>query len=441
MIAILAQSATDAEGSNLGLSLALVGFLVILNAAFAGSEIALVSLREGQISRLGERGRAGRALAQLAHDPNRFLSTIQIGITLAGFLASATATVTLAGQLAGPLSFFGDAAPAVAILLVTAILTFIQLVLGELAPKRLALQRAESWSLLAARPLAFLARISAPAVWVLTYSTNAVVRLLGGDPTRNREEVTEEELRDLVAAQQSFSIDQRRIISGAFEIDERSLREVLVPRLQVLAVDENDETMEVVSRFVATGHSRAPVYRGNLDDVMGVVHLRDVVGQQGPVGQYARPAMVLPETVGVLDALRRLQHEREQLAIVVNEHGATEGIVTVEDLLEEIVGEIYDEFDPEFNPADARGVQREEDGSLTMPGSFPMHDLPDIQVILPEGDYATIAGLILERLGHIPEPGESLELGGWHIEVLVRDGNAIGRIRLRPLTDAERSAQ
>jgi putative hemolysin len=321
----------------------------------------------------------------------------------------------------------------VAIVVVTTILTFVTLVLGELAPKRLALQRAERWSLLAARPLAVLARVSAPAVWLLTRSTDLVVRLLGADPQRGRQEVTEEELRDLVATQPAFSAEQRRIISGAFEIDERTLREILVPRLQVLAFDERTDTREVVAQLVAASHTRAPVHRGDLDDVVGIVHVLDVVADTGPVGRHVRPATVLPETVGVLDALRRLQAEREQMAIVVNEHGTTEGIVTLEDLLEEIVGEIYDEFDRDLNRSDLRAVVHEPDGSLILPGSFPVHDLHQLGVSLPEGDYATVAGLVLGRLGRIPEPGDRLEAEGWRMEVLERQGNAIGRVRLTPL--------
>ncbi len=439
MDAVLAQSA-PAGGQSVGLLLALVGVLVVVNALLAGTETALVSLREGQITRLEQRGRAGRALARLARDPNRFLSTIQIGITLAGFLASATAAVSLAEPLVPYLSFFGTAARPAAIVLVTAALTFVTLVLGELAPKRIALQRAERWGLAAARPLALFARVTAPAVWVLTKSTDLVVRVFGGDPGARGEEVTEEEIRDLVATQQAFSPAQRTIIDGAFEIAERTLREVLVPRLQVTAVEEDEPAQEVVAKLVASGFSRAPVYRGDLDSVVGVVHLRDVVQRGGRVGEQARPTTVLPESVGVLDALKRLQNDRTHLALVVNEHGGVEGIVTLEDLLEEIVGEIYDEFDRDLDPNDAKGVERDPSGALVMPGSFPMHDLPDVGVALPEGDYATIAGLVLDRLGRIPDPGEQVDLPGWSIQVLAREGNAIGRVRLLPADSSRQEA-
>jgi len=440
---VLAQSA-PAEGGSVGPWLAIVGVLLVVNAALAGSEVALVSLREGQLTRLKQGGRAGQVLARLARDPNRFLSTIQIGITLAGFLASATAAVALAEPLVGPLTAAGlseGVAEPLAILAVTAVLTYVTLVLGELAPKRIALQRAERWSLAAARPLALLAKVTSPIVWVLTKSTDVVVRLVGGDTRARGEEVSGEEIRDLVATQQTFSTAQRTIIDGAFDIAGRTLREVLVPRMQVFAVDQHESAPDVVAKLVASGYSRAPVYRGSFDEVLGVVHLRDVVQVAGPVGEHARPAAVLPETVGVLDALRRLQSSRDHLAIVINEHGGTEGIVTLENLLEEIVGEIYDEFDRDLDPTDVRGVDREADGALAMPGSFPMHDLTDVGVSLPDGDYATVAGLVLDRLGHIPEPGERLSLPGWTIEVLARDGNAIGRVRLTPERPREPAAE
>jgi len=418
---------------NVGPLLALIVVLVVINAALTGSETALVSLREGQLQRLANRGAAGRALATLARDPNRFLSTIQIGITVAGFLASATAAVALAEPLEEPLSGLGSAARPVAIFVVTIILTYVTLVFGELAPKRIALQRAEGWGLAAARPLGVLAKLTSPLVWILTKSTDLTVRLLGVDPNRVREEVSQEELRDLVATQSAFTREQRTIISGAFEIAERSVREILVPRPTVLAFPEGTPTSAAMTTLAELGHSRAPVYRGDLDDVLGIVHLRDLIGVYGTVEQHVRAAAVLPETVGVLDALRRLQNDREQLAIIINEHGGTEGIVTLENLLEEIVGEIYDEFDRDLDPTDARGVKRLEGGALDLPGSFPMHDLPDVGVALPEGEYATVAGFVLHALGRIPAVGEVAFAPGWRIEVIEREGNAIGRVVVRPM--------
>jgi putative hemolysin len=414
--------------SGIGWQIGLVLVLMVANAAFAGSEVALISLREGQLRRLEAEGGRGRLVARLARDPNQFLSTVQIGITLAGFLASAVAAVSLAEPLVGPLGFLGSWARPAAIVLVTVVLTFLSLVVGELAPKRIALQRPEGWAKLAARPLAVTSTVTRPLVWLLSRSTDLLVRLAGGDPDAQREAISEEEVRDMIATQASFPPEQRTILVGALEMTERHLRDVLVPRRSVVALPADLDVEEAVRRLVASTHARAPVYRGDLDDVSGVAHLVDLVGAGGAISDHCRPALALPESVGVLEALRRMQRERQQLALVINEYGGTEGIITIEDLLEELVGEIYDEFD-----RDVSAVQHEPGGAMVLPGSFPVHDLPDLGVELPEGPYTTVAGLVLDQLGHLPAAGERVEVGGWALEVLEVDHHAIQRLRLRPV--------
>ncbi|WP_328467586.1 hemolysin family protein [Actinoplanes sp. NBC_00393] len=423
-----------------GWQVVLVVVLVLLNAAFSGSEMALISLRESQLQRLERQSRTGRTLAKLARDPNRFLATIQIGITLAGFLASAAAATTLAQPLIEPLSgLIGTAAEPVAILLITIVLTFFTLVLGELAPKRIAMQRAEGWAMLVARPLDVLSTLARPVNWLLGKATDLVVKLAGGDPEAGREEVSTEEIRDMVAQQQDITAEQRTIISGAFEIADRILREILVPRRDVVILPADTPAGEALDRLVAGGHSRAPVTGPmGLDDVLGVVHLRDLIGAEGPVSDHMFTPLFLPETLKVSDAMRQLRVQRQQFALVVDERGAIDGIVTMEDLVEEVVGEIYDETD-----RDVQSVIREDDGAMLLPGTFPIHDLPDIGVDIEEldaGDYTTVAGLVLARLGHIPTaPGETVAIDGHTAEVVEITGRAITRLRLRPL--AERPAE
>lgn len=418
--------------SGYWLQLVLVIVLVVLNAIFAGSELALISLRESQLQRMERKNRAGKAVARLARDPNRYLATIQIGITLAGFLASATAAVALAEPLMPLLGFLGDAARPVAIVGVTLVLTFLTLVFGELAPKRVAMQRAEGWALLVARPLGLLAQLSRPVVWLLGRATDFAVRLMGADPTRHREEVTSEEIRDLAAAHGGFTSEQRLIISGAVEIAERVLREVLVPRRAVFTLDAGTPVAQACASLAAAGHSRAPVVRGgNLDDTIGVVHWSQLVAAPGgTVADVARPALLLPDSLHVSDALRRFKTERQQLALVVDEHGAVDGIVTLEDLLEEVVGEIYDEHD-----SDVQAVQRDGDGALLLPGTFPVHDLPDLGVYVATrpGDYTTVAGLVISLLGRLPTgAGETVSIDGWTIEVTAVDRHAVTAVRLSP---------
>ncbi len=320
-----------------GPQLVLVAVLVAINAALTGTELALVSLRESQVRRLEESGgRRGRTLANLTRHPNQFLATIQIGITLAGFLASATAAVSLAVPLEEPLSFLGDAAGPVSVVVVTLILSYVTLVLGELVPKRLAMANTERWGLLAARPLAVMSTVTRPVVWVLSHSTDLVVRLVGGNPDAGAEKMSTEEVRGIIAEHATFSADQREIIEGAFEAAERTLRQVLRPRSDVVPVDGAMTCRAAATLLADAGHSRAPVTAAgqDLDEVIGTIHLRDLIGRpDDAVSAHTRPALFLPESVQVLDALRRMQADRQQLCLVVNEHGGTEGLVSVEDLV------------------------------------------------------------------------------------------------------------
>lgn len=414
----------------------LVVVLVLLNAAFAGTELALVTLREGQLQRLEQRSSTGKVLAELARKPNQFLATIQIGITLSGFLASAAAAVSLAEPLVGPLGFFGSAAEPVSIVFVTLILSYFTLVFGELAPKRVAMQRAERWGMVMARPLAVLSKLTRPVVWFLSRSTDIAVRLMGADPNVQREEVTEEELRDMVAVQATFTLEQRVIINGAFEFAERTLDEVLVPRMSVFVLDADWPCERALFELAQSGHSRAPVAPGrNLDNFTGVVHLRQLlnVGEE-PVASVAVDVPMFYETANVLTTLRELQSRRQQIAVVANEHGGIEGIVTVEDLIEELVGEIYDETDP-----DLAKVVHGPDGTIILPGSFPVHDLDDVGIEVPDGEYSTVAGLVLDRLGRVPDrPGDRFDLDGWHIEVRAVHRRSITEVSFKPTSRRHR---
>lgn len=417
--------------SNYWFDIGLIAVLLLLNGVFAGSEIALISVREGQLRALERSdGRRERALVSLARNPNRFLGTIQLGITLAGYLASATAAVTLAEPLVPALGFLGGAAEAVAIASVTIVLAAVNIVVGELAPKRLAMQYAQRWALLVAAPLNTLASLSKPMVWMLGKATDVLVRLLGGNPDAATEQLSPEELQELVAVHRGLTPEQREVISGALEIHERVLREILVSRRQVVMLPSTMPVDAALTMLAESGHSRAPVVRArDLDEVLGVVHLRDLLGDQADLAAVARPALQLPDSLPVSEALRRFKAEREPFAVVVDERGGVAGIVTLEDVLEEIVGEIYDETD-----RDVLSVRTLPDGSLVLPGSFPAHDLPDLGVDLtetPRGNYTTVAGLVLVALGRIPDAaGDRVELTNWTVEVTAVGRNAITEVRL-----------
>jgi putative hemolysin len=408
--------------------LLLVFALIAVNAAFAGTELALVSLSEGQLQRLESRSATGTLLARLAREPNRFLATIQIGITLAGFLASAAAAVSLAEPLQEPLSFLGGAARPASIVVVTLALTYLTLVFGELAPKRIAMQSAEQWALATARPLAALSTLTRPAVWLLSHSTDLAVRVLGADPSHQRNNITEDDLRDMVAAHDTLTSEQRRIMDGAFHVAERTLSKVLVPRADVFVVDPDWTCAHAATALAEAGHTRAPVAADStLDDVIGIVHLSRLL--TAPPGASARAvatrAPVFPGAARVITTMGNLQAQRAQMAFVVNEYGRIEGIVTMEDLVEELVGEIYDETDR------ARAtVRHEPDGTIVVPGRYPVHDLADLGVDLPTGSYATIAGLVLNHIRRLPAAGTTTTINGWMLEVRAVHHHTVTQVAL-----------
>ena len=415
----------------------LIVVLVAINAVLSGTEIALISLRESQLARMRTEGRRGRIVADLAEEPNRYLATIQVGITLAGFLASAAAAVSLAEPLVPAFSWAGGAARTVAIIVVTIVLSFLTLVFGELVPKRLALQKPEGWAMAMGIPLHWFSLAASPVVWLLSATTDAFVRLFGGRPGATREEVGLEELRDLILATGRLPDTQREVLIGAFEVAERTIEAVMTPRPDVRAVDSEAIVGDALGTMVESGFSRLPVTVGDggLDTALGVVSMQDLVAADpdDAVRIHTREAPALPESMLVLAALRHLQDARQAMALVVDEFGGIEGIVTVEDLVEELVGEIYDEYD-----RDVATVRKQPDGSLVVPGRYPVHDLHDVGVDVPPGDYTTVAGLVLDQVGRVPRPGEQLTVGEWDLSVLTLDGRAVTRVRFSRRPDGAR---
>jgi putative hemolysin len=429
--AVIVDSDDDEEPVNgIGAQLVLIAVLLLVNAVLSGSEIALISLRPTQVDRLSTANRAGRTVAKLTSDPNRFLATIQIGITLSGFLASATAAVILAEPLVEPLTpFLGGAARGVAITTITALLTFVTLVVAELTPKRIAMRRAERWALLVARPIDVLATLATPLIAVLSWSTDGLVRLAGLDPGVARETGDDREIRELIAARGIVPERQQQLLLGVFEAEERQLRQIVVPRREVLALREDQPVPEALATLVAAGHSRAPVFREELDDADRMVSALALASGAGTtVGEVAVDVPVLPESLSVLRALEQLQGHRRQLALVVSEHGGFEGIVTVEDLVEEIVGEIHDELD-----ADLRDVTRRADGSVVVVGGFPVHDLTDLGIDLDvDTEAATVGGLVTERLGRLPRRGDEVAIAGHAFRVEAVAHRAVARVTIGP---------
>ena len=411
--------------------MALVLFFILIGSFFAAAEIALVSLRESQVERLAQRGRRGRTLALLVAQPNRFLAAVQVGVTLAGFVSAGFGASQIAPAIAPGLQAWGLSeawASVLAFVGVTVAIAYVSLVVGELVPKRIALQRAESTALLVAGPVNLLATVTRPFIWLLSISTNALVRLLGGDPTTAREHITGEELRDIVAAHEDLSEEERALIDDVFDAGDRELREVMLPRTEVAFLDASTPIREAVHQVSDAPHSRYPVIRDSADDVVGVVHIRDLLAPgasrlHGRVGDLARELPFFPGTKQVIPALTEMRRLRQHLAIVVDEYGGTAGIVTLEDLVEELVGDIRDEYD-----ADISGPRTDVDGLLNL------EDFEDeTGVTLPEGPYETVAGYVVSQLGELATVGATVVVGGHILTVTELDGRRVARIRLAPL--------
>jgi len=424
--------------SHIVVNILIVLALIVVEGMFVAAEIALVSLRESQVKAIADRGRRGAAVARLVANPNRFLAAVQLGVTLTALLSSAYGAVTLSENAKNALVRRGMSdgwAGFVGIVGVTLIISFVTLVLGELAPKRLALQRAEGTARAAAPFLDRMATIVRPVIWLLSKTTDLVVRLLGGDPTANREAITEEELRDLVEAHETLGPEERQLISDVFEAGDRQLHEVMVPRTEVDFLDASTPVFKAVQDLRSSPHSRYPVVRGSADDVVGFVHVRDlldpdVARRSVRVGDLCREVRMMPGTKRVLAALSEMRREGHHLAIVVDEYGGTDGIVTLEDLVEEVIGEIHDEYD-----AAPEQAKRLRGGDVEVDGLLNLDDFEDVTGIeLPEGPYETLAGFVVTALGRLPEPGDVVEALGHRFTVTELDGRRAARVRVSRVT-------
>jgi putative hemolysin len=420
--------------------------LVLLNGLLAMAEMAIVSARRAGLRQLAEQGHAGaRAALRLQADPNRFLSTVQAGITLVGVLNGAFSGVTLARYLIEPLASLGlgaAAAHSVALAVVVAGITYLSLVIGELVPKRLALQHAEAVAIRVARPLDALAVAGRPLVWLLERSTAVGLRLLGVErPAEPR--VTEEEVRSLLAegtASGIFDPREHAMIEGVLRIADHSVRSIMTPRVDVVWLDVDSPAESIRATMTAHGHSRYPVGRGGLGALVGVVQTKDLVGgllagQPLDLGAAVAEPLMVPEGTPILRLIERFRSARVHLAIVVDEYGTIEGIVTPLDVLEAIAGEL-----PEEHDQDPLGAVRRADGSWLVDGRLSIHETARLLGLhgMDHGeDYATLAGFVLWQLRRLPGPGDGFV---WHdlwFEVVDMDGRRIDKVLIQPQPKAE----
>ena len=426
--------------NQIWINLLVVLFFVLLGGFFAAAELALVSLRENQVQRLAESSRRGRRLASLTADPNRFLAAVQVGVTLAGFVSAGFGAAQIAPELAQPLISAGLAegvAQTLAFIVITVLIAYLSLVLGELVPKRIALQRVEKVALFAAGPIDFIARLFRPFIVALSFSTNVIVRIFGIDPTAGKESISGEELRDLVAGHEELSEDERNLIDDVFEAGERELREVMLPRTEVDFLDSRLPVADAVRRVVDQPHSRYPVIRGSADDVVGFVHIRDILDPDASnrgeyVSQMCRPVVAFPGSKVVLDTLTEMRRDRHHLAIVQDEYGGTAGIVTMEDLVEELIGDIKDEYDVDAMPRQPRVL-----GQVVVDGLLNLEDFEDeTGVVLPDGPYETVAGFLVAALTRLPVVGDTVVEGDNEFRVVELDGRRISRVSVTSVQPA-----
>jgi len=416
------------------IDIGLVLLLILTGGFFAASEIALVSLREGQVRQLAQTGKRGQRVQQLHRDPNRFLAAVQVGVTLAGFLSAAIGGSTLADRVSPLLEDLGLSprlSNALALIGITILIAYFSLVLGELVPKRIGLGRAESVSLAVAPTIDRLSKMFRPVIWLLSVSTNTVVRALGGNPDQQREAMSEEELQGMLATHTGLSAEERRIVSDVFVAGDTRLREVMIPRTEVAFLDADTLVSKAIAEIVEQPHSRYPVAGEGVDDVVGFVHVRDLLdpehaGRRVRVGDLARSVMMLPGTKNVLPAMSEMRRAGAHLAIVVDEYGGTAGIVTLEDIVEELVGDIRDEYDS--SDADTLSLAG---GDVEVDGLLNTDDFADETGIqLPEGPYETVAGYLVAILGRLPVVGDTVTLEGRRIDVVAMDGRRVSRLRV-----------
>lgn len=418
------------------IEIALVGCLILLNGFFAGAEIAVISARRARIQARAQAGDARAvALLRLKAEPDRFLATVQIGVTVVGTLASAVGGVAAVERIeplfAGlPTPWIRDLAEPLAVVLVVFTIAFLSLVVGELVPKSLALRHSEPLALLVARPVDWLSRAARFAVTVLTLATGLVLRLLGQRAERQSPFHTVEDIRAILDEADEQGVLDGQVVKGAVAFQECEARHLMTPRNRVVTIPWGASIEAALRIARESGYSRFPVERGGLDTIEGVVHARDLYearGRGGDIAELVQPALVAPKSKKARDLLAEMRQGQRHLALVVDEHGAVAGIVTLEDVFEAIVGEIGDEHDDAEPEVTLLG-----DDLLEVDGGVGVRELNSRHGLsLPESAaYVSIAGLLIERLGHLPTGGESVSVEPYRLWITNMSGRRVARVRI-----------
>lgn len=440
------------SAGNIIVKLVILLVLILVNAFFAMSELAIISLNDNKIDKMAEDGnKKAKKIVKLTENSSKFLSTIQIGVTLAGFLTSASASTTFASMITDALrgtavyNALGEGLiNGIAVVIVTIIMSYFSLVLGELVPKKIAMQVPEKISFKIVDILLLFSKLFAPLVKILSVSTNAVVRLLGFNPHADEETVTEEEIRMMVdvGGEKGVIEDvQKEMINNIFEFDDLDAGDIMTHRTDMVAVEVGDDLSEVVDTAVSEGYSRIPVYEDDQDNIIGIVYVKDLlayVGKKMPaksLRDIMRTPMYVPESKICGDLFKEMTEKRTQMAVVVDEYGGTAGIVTLEDIVEAIVGNIQDEYDDEDEE-----ISKINETTFTIDGMTNLEEVAELTgTELPEGSYDTVAGFIIKELGLLPEEGKTYEVNYKNLKltVLSVDERRIDKVRVEILPSTE----
>ena len=408
---------TDPAGAIMS-QLLLLLFLTMVNAFFAASEMAIVSINRGRIHALSQQGhKKAKIVERLLDEPTNFLSTIQVAITLSGFFSSASAATGIAPYVGTWLSAVGiPFANQIASAGITILLVIFNLVFGELVPKRIALQKAEQVSMFAAKPIVIVGTIASPIIKFLSLATRLVLRVFGMNNENIEEQVSEEEIRSLLESGQEkgvFNETEREMIDSIFDFDDILASEIMTPRTDVYGIDINDDVAEYLDELMEMRYSRIPVYEEDMDHIIGILNVKDYVREARKVGfekvdirAILRKAYFIPETKNIDELFKEFQRTHQHIAILIDEYGGFSGLVTMEDLIEEVMGEIEDEYDVEEQP-----MKRLNENSIQVDGLCALHDLnEELNVSLPSDDYDTLNGFLLDQLGQIPADGETCSI-------------------------------
>ncbi len=439
-----AMTVVNGGAAAILLNLLVLFVLILINAFFAATEIAIISLNDSRIRKQAEDGDpVARRIHKLLAEPGRFLATIQVGITFAGFLASAFAAESFAGVVAksidptGTIVFVHTAT----VIVITLVLSFFSLVFGELVPKRLALKSPEKISAATIGTITAVGAVLKPFVKLLTLSSNLILRMLGVDPVQRERTVTEEEIRMMVdVGQEAGSIheQEKQLIENIFEFNDKAVSEIMRHRTEIVSLPVDATFEEVLALAVNEKYTRIPVYEDSIDNIVGILHVKDLlyVAMEGLKAPFSlrgmiRPPYLVPESKPIDKLFREMQRDRAQLAVIIDEYGGTAGIVTLEDLIEEIVGSLQDEYDDE-----EQEMTLCADGSYLIDGKTPLEDVSDaIDLTLPCEDYDTMGGFVMGVLGRVPEEDEKpvADYRNLHLEVIEMDEKRISKVKLTVL--------